>query len=288
MSSTLNASESFDPADREFGREPIGAPLLTAVVFHIALFAGGFVFAWLSGLFPHNIWGGNNEGGAVQVSLVSSALPLPQDRPPNQNVLATDKPSDAPPPPAPKEKATTDDSSIPIPTKIEPPKKQADKKQEASTAPKQVTPPPVPAKTSPHNQPTPQDNKAQFGEQSSSQMNRSTLPTTTSANGQVAVTAGSKGFNYPFYVETIQRKVKENTYKGEVDPRTPVGSRSYLIFTIRRDGSPSDVRLDRSSGSPTLDAACVRAARRVDTFGPLPSPPSDGNLSVSYYCDYDR
>ena len=32
----------------------------------------------------------------------------------------------------------------------------------------------------------------------------------------------------------------------------------------------------------------ARAARRVDTFGPLPSPPGDGNLNVSYYCDYDK
>jgi len=117
-------------------------------------------------------------------------------------------------------------------------------------------------------------------------MARTTQPTTTSANGQVAVTAGTRGFNYPYYVENIQRKMGNNLYRGEVDPRTPAGSRTYIIFTVRRDGGATDVRLDKSSGSPTLDQACVRAARRVDTFGPLPSPPSDGNLSVSYYCDY--
>jgi protein TonB len=289
MSNLLQASEPYAQFEREFRPEPIGRPLVTALLFHLALLGGAAAFAFMAGLFPHNTWGGANDGGAIAVQLVSNALPLPQDHPPTDNVLATEHPSEAPAPPAPKAQATVDTSAIPIASKIEAPKKQADKHQEASKPLKPVVTPPMTAKASPHTQPNPKlDNRAQFGEQASTAMQRTTMPTTTSANGQVAVTAGSRGFNYPYYVETIQRKVKESTYRGEVDPRTPVGSRSYILFTVRRDGSPSDVRLDKSSGSPTLDQACVRAARRVDTFGPLPSPPGDGNLSVSYYCDYDR
>jgi protein TonB len=283
MSNAVHISDQFEP---EFRREPIGKPMMAAVLFHLLLIAGGIGFALMSGLFPHNSWGGANDGGAIAVQLVSSALPLPADKPPNDNVLATEKPSEAPAPPAPKAKETVDESAIPIPSKIQPPKKQAKQKQQASIQPKPVIPPPI-ARNSPHTQPNPKmDNRAQFGEQSSSSMARTTQPTTTSANGQVAVTAGTRGFNYPYYVENIQRKMGNNLYRGEVDPRTPAGSRTYIIFTVRRDGGATDVRLDKSSGSPTLDQACVRAARRVDTFGPLPSPPSDGNLSVSYYCDY--
>jgi periplasmic protein TonB len=286
MSSAL--SEQFDHIERAFTPEPVVRPMLKSIGFHLALIAGGIGFAFLADLFPHNTWGGANDGGAIAVQLVSSALPLPQDRPPNDNVLATEHPSEAPAPPTPKAQATVDTSAIPIATKIEPPKKQADKHQEASKT-KPVVPTQTTAKASPHTVPNPKnDNRAQFGEQASTQMARSTMPTTTSANGQVAVTAGSKGFNYPYYVETIQRKVKESTYRGEVDPRTPVGARTYIYFTIRRDGSVTDVKLDKSSGSPTLDQACQRAAKRVDTFGPLPSPASNGNVLVSYYCDYDR
>jgi protein TonB len=285
MSNVMHVSGQFEP---DFHREPIGKHMVAAVLFHVLLIAGGIGFAFLDGLFPHNSWGGANDGGAISVQLVSNALPLPADHPPNDNVLATETPSEAPAPPAPKAQATTDTTAIPIPDKIQAPKKEAEKKQEASKPLKPVIPPPI-TKASPHTQPNPKlDNRAQYGEQASTQMARSTQPTTTSANGQVAVTAGARGFNYPFYVETIQRKMKDNLYRGEVDPRTPIGARSYIIFTVRRDGSTSDVRLDKSSGSPTLDQACVRAARRVDTFGPLPSPPSDGNLSVSYYCDYDQ
>jgi periplasmic protein TonB len=283
MSNAVHASDPFDPA---FKREPLSKPMIAAVLFHLALIAGGIGFALMAGLFPHNSWGGANDGGAIAVQLVSNALPLPADRPPNDNVLATEKPSEAPAQPAPKAKATVDETAIPIPSKIEAPKKQADKHQQASTQPKPVIPPTV-ARNSPHTQPDPKlDNRAQFGEQASSSMARTTQPTTTSANGQVAVTAGTRGFNYPYYVETIQRKMGNNLYRGEVDQRTPGGSRAYIIFTVRRDGSPTDARLDKSSGSSTLDQACVRAAKRVDTFGPLPSPPGDGNLSVSYYCDY--
>jgi protein TonB len=117
-------------------------------------------------------------------------------------------------------------------------------------------------------------------------MQRSALPGTTTTLGQSTVTSGGRGFNYPYYVDGINRKVQQNTYMGEVDPRTPKGAQANILFTIRRDGSGSDIKMDRSSGSPTLDRACLRAAQRVDTFGPLPSPPSDGPLIVSYHCDY--
>jgi protein TonB len=286
MSNIRQTAGQLEPLDQDFVREPLGKPMIFAILFHVAIFTGGLGFALLSGLFPHSNWGGANDGGAIAVQLVSSALPLPADRPPNDNVLATDKPSDAPAPPTPKSQATVDNSAIPIATKVEPPKKAADKKQEASKTPK-AAPQETISKASPHPVVTPNQDKARYGEQSSSSMARTMQPTTTSANGQVSVTAGTRGFNYPFYVETIQRKVYENTRMGEVDPRTPRGTRVYVLFTIRRDGSMADLRVDKSSGSPTLDQACQHAVRRVDTFGPLPSPASEGNLSVSYYCDYN-
>jgi protein TonB len=285
----MQASRQFDEIERELTPEPIARPMLGAIALHVAIIGGAIAFASLQGLFPHNIWGGANDGAAIAVNLVSNALPLPADHKPNDNVLATEHPSEAPAPPAPKAKETVDDKAVPIPIKTDTPKKPADKKQEAAKPIKPpVTPPPPVAKANPHPQPmTPPDNRAQFGEQSSSRMQRSTLPTTTSANGEVAVTSGSRGFSYPFYVEGIQRKMQQNMYRGEVDPRTPKGTQANILFTVRRDGSVSDAKIDKSSGSPTLDRACIRAAQRVDTFGPLPSPASDGNLSVSYYCEYN-
>jgi protein TonB len=261
--------------------------MVFAIVFHALLIFGGLGFAMLNGLFPHNTWGGANDGGAIAVNLVSNAIPLPADHPPNDNVLTAEKPSEAPAPPTPKAEATVDTKAIPIASKVTPPKKQAEKKQEASKPVKPPIAPPTVAKASPHTPvPTKPDNRAQFGEQSSSAMQRATQASTTSTNGQVAVTSGSRGFNYPFYIEGIQRKFAQNGFRGEVDPRTPKGARTYIFFVIKRDGTPTDVKLDKSSGSPTLDRACVRAAQRVDTYGPLPSPASDPPPNVSYYCEY--
>jgi protein TonB len=272
----------------EFAPDPIGRWLFWAVLFHLVLGASGFIFGLLSGFLPHNFWGGANDGGAIAVQLVSSAVPLPQDRPPNDNVLATEKPSEAPAPPAPKAKATEDQTAIAIPNKVTQTKKQAEKRQEAVTPPKPVKQQPtqqMARNVVPQPIPKPQ-NRAQYGEQAASNQQRAIQTATTSANGQVSVSSGAKGFNYPWYIEAMQRKFAQSGFRNEVDPRTPVGSRAYILFVIRRDGSPSEIRMDRSSGSPTLDRACLRAAQRVDTFGPLPSPPSEGNANVSYYCEY--
>ena len=87
-------------------------------------------------------------------------------------------------------------------------------------------------------------------------------------------------------MDQINRKMTASWNRYEVDPRTPKGTRSYLVFTIHRDGSPTDVKLDRSSGSPTLDRSCIRGAQRVDTFGQLPGGYRQSVLKVSYYCEY--
>ena len=85
---------------------------------------------------------------------------------------------------------------------------------------------------------------------------------------------------FPWYVDQINRKMAQNWNKCEVDPRTPKGARVYLIFTIHRDGTVSGVQLDRSSGSPTLDASCERGVQRVDTFGNLPAAYNQSTLKV--------
>jgi protein TonB len=91
---------------------------------------------------------------------------------------------------------------------------------------------------------------------------------------------------FGWYVDQINRKMANSWYKQEVDPHTPRGARVYLVFTIHKDGSPSDVQLDRSSGSATLDRSCQRGVQRVDTFGTLPSAYNQNSLKVSYYCEY--
>ena len=183
----------------------------------------------------------------MQVSLVSSALPLPADEL-NQNVLATETPSQAPAAPSPKQQQRVDrdgDSDS----------RQAGEAQAAEHAEDAAAPAAA------------AQNVAQYGEQAGSLMPHQVQ---TGSNGPTTV--GDNGFAslYPWYVDQINRKMGSTWNQYEVDPRTPKGARVYLIFTIHRDGSVSDMQLDRSSGSPTLDTSCERGVQRVDTFGNLP------------------
>jgi periplasmic protein TonB len=264
MSSVLEGTEHLE---RELTPEPIAGPAAGSFAIHGALLAALTIYGFLGGLFHHNFWGNQGPGSAMQVSLVSNAIPLPNNQPMNQNVLATEKPSEAPAVPSPKEQWKVDETAIPI--------------QGKKVKPQQKTTP----KTQPHQAQPQQDNVARYGEQTGTSIPRAMEPQTGS-NGPTAVGDSDFASMFGWYVNQINIKMANSWYKQEVDPRTPKGARVYLIFTIHRDGSPGNLRLDRSSGSPTLDLSCERAVQRVETFGPLPSAYRQNTLMVSYYCEY--
>jgi len=264
MSGVLEGGESLE---RELTPEPIAGPAVGSFLLHGMLLAALVLYGLIGGLFHHNFWGNQGVGGSMQVNLVSDALPLPNNQPVNKNVLTTEKPSQAPAPPSPKKQEQVDEKAIAILGKVVKPKEE-------------TTP-----KTQPH-QPTPaQENTARYGEQTGTVIPRSTQPQSGS-NGPTATGDADFASRFGWYVDQINNKMANSWYKQDVDPRTPQGARVYLIFTIHKDGSPSNIQLDRSSGSPTLDRACERGVQRVDTFGALPAAYSQSTLRVSYYCEY--
>lgn len=245
--------------------EPFAKPAASAVLLHCGLVIAIVLYGIVGGFFHHNLWGGAGPGGAIQVNITSS-IPLPSDHPPNQNVLATEKPSEAPAPPQPKAKQQEDETAIPIQGKPKKPEQQ------------QVQRTPVKPQ-----EPVPQ-NKAQYGEQAGTAMPRTSQSGV--ANGPTTLTDANFGSLFGWYVDNINRKMDANGYRSLADPRTPKGAKASIEFKIHRDGSQSDVRLDRSSGSASWDSVCVRAAQRVDTFGPLPSGYRDSYLQVYFDCTY--
>ena len=130
MSSLLdgNRSAKDDRLERELTPERIAAPAAGSVALHLAL--AGFIVGYgiLGGFFHHNLWGDAGSGGAIQVNLVSSALPLPSDQPPNDNVLATQTPSKAPAEPAAKARQAEDETAIAIQGKKVKPKEKTQPK----------------------------------------------------------------------------------------------------------------------------------------------------------------
>lgn len=99
---------------------------------------------------------------------------------------------------------------------------------------------------------------------------------------------GDFGAKYGWYVDVVRRKVSENWLKYEVDPRISDASRCYVTFDITRSGQPTNVRVEQSSGVPSLDVSAVRALQRIDSFGPLPGDYSGSKVSVEFWFDYHR
>lgn len=248
--------------EQELTPEPVFKPAAYSFLLHGGLAAAIVLYGVLGGFFHSRIWGSQGSGGAIEVNLVNSVIPLPAVHAPNENVLATDTPSEAP---AEQSKAqhAVDETAIPIVGHHH--------KPQPVTTPRNQQPPPAPT------------NRAQYGEQAGSSMPQAV---NSGPPGPTVVGDGDFGSRFPWYVNQINAKMATSWYKLEVDPSTPRGSRVYLTFTIRRDGSPTDIQIDRSSGSITLDQSCLRGAQRVDTFGPLPQGYHQSTLRVSYYCEY--
>jgi len=273
----------------ELEHDRIGGPAAGSLMLHIGVVAAVALYIFLVGRFHGGLWGNNESApGAIQATLVSSAptIPLPSENRPTDNVLATQTPSQAPAPPAPEKTVQAPPpEAIPIPEKKPPPPKvkQAPQKAEAPVKPepkKTVTP-----TSTRHAQPVPnQRDRAYFGEATQSNIPRS-MTSNPNGNNPVAVNGGDFGARFPWYVDLIRRKTAQNWLTQEVSPDTPAGARVYLSFVIARDGTPSQIRIAQSSGSPSLDSSCLRAVQRVDTYGPLPGGYNGNTLSVSYYCE---
>jgi protein TonB len=269
MNSVLEGGEQLE---RELTPDRIGAPAAGSILLHAALFGSILVYAIIGKFFHHNFWGAPGAGSAIQVSLDSASIPLPSDQPKNENVLPSEKPSQAPAPPQPKAKEAIDETAIPIQGKEQKPQKEKPPQTVAKTLLKQ--PPPK------------QDNRAEFGEQAGSKLSRSTFAQPKQADQPVSVSNGDFGSRFPWYVDGIKRKVSQNWIRQQVDPGTPKGATVQIYFKVNRQGAPTGFRINTSSGSPTLDRSCLLATQRVDTFGDLPRESNDQWLDVTYDCTY--
>jgi protein TonB len=216
-------------------------------------------------------WGTGGGGDAMGVTLVSS-VPLPANPNQTQNVLANESKGLTHSEPKPQAKE---------PDAIAIPDKNAKKKPKPVTSESHLKPPP---------EPEPEvNNVVPFGEGGPVSGPYGVF-NAGGAKGGFGVTGsgGDFGTRFAFYVQQIQRKVSENWLKYEVDPSVSQSQRVYITFDVSRDGHPSGIRVEQSSGVPSLDQSASRALQRIDTFGPLPSDYSGNKISVEFWFDYKR
>jgi protein TonB len=233
--------------------DPFGGGMGLSIALHL-LIAGGIAAAIYFGATHFDSFGSHESSvGAVQASMVD-AIPLPTKAPSvKDNVLTPDNVNIAPPPP-PKEATQTPPKATDIEVKAQPRpiKLAADEK-------------PAPPK---HPQPTPPTTKATTGE-AASQIPQAIAQ---AKNGTATLTVEDRNFGvrYSYYQDIMQRAIGQAWYTQEADPRTSVGKSVVLIFDVNPDGTPSNVHVKTSSGSPTLDTSAVHALERVNGFGPTP------------------
>ena len=260
------------PANTEifFEHDRWGRNVAWSAGLHVAVTVAIILYALIAHGSRGEGWGSGGSGDAIGATLVRT-IPLPATPAQTENVLANDSKGLTQSLPKTREK---EPDAIPIPDKNA---KQKPKPQTSATQRKPQPEPDEDSNVVPYGQGGPVSGP--YG-----------VFNAGAAKGGFGFTGGGGDFGtrYAYYVGAVQRRVSENWLKYEIDPRINQAQRVYLTFDISRDGRPSNVQIEQSSGVPSLDQSAVRAIQRIDTFGPLPSDYSGNKVSVEFWFDYKK
>lgn len=258
-------------ADIFFEHDPWRRPLTWSAILHGVLFGAIILYSVVH--LPGDSWGaGTGTGGDAMSATLVSTIPLPASPIKTPNVLANE--------------STGLSQSVPRPKELEEPTAIAIPARDAKRKPREKIPSvdrakpiqPIPEATNvvPYGEGGPVTNLYGF--------------TSGGAKGGFNFTGGGGDFGnrYGWYVNAMRNKISENWLKYEIDPRISTAARCYVTFDITRSGQPANIRVEQSSGVPSLDQSAVRALQRIDSFGPLPSDYSGSRVSVEFWFDYHR
>lgn len=241
------------------------------------LLASGGVHAFLLALLLVTVpmdqrgepWGGPG-GGAVQVSVVRSIPGVPLPRPPvvTQSRVATEAPglhSAEPPKPTPAERAV----ELPRFGETQQPR------------------PPRPKRRSEPTPPSP------IGAIPSGGGGPPALPYTSfqmggSEGGMEFGGGGGFGNRYPWYVDSVRRRISSNWLQSTVDPYVKWAPRAVITFEVLRDGTVVNIQMLQSSGQPSVDRSAVRAIQDSSPLDRLPSDYSGNKVLVEFWFDFRR
>jgi protein TonB len=237
-----------------------------SVLAHLAL-AGAVVLipaAWM-GLHPAP------EEVVMTVSLAGEIGPQSGGR-----QVEAAQPVQAPAPPPPR------------PEPVVPPAAKAPEMIAPTKAPPKKTPPPpvkqAPADASARTKPT-TGPEVQPGDAIAN-----TGATSRTPFGGLASGAGGTGarldvgnFCCPQYLAAMQERILRNW-----ESRQQSLGIAVVTFVVQRDGTITDVGVERSSGNATLDFIATRALRLTQRIPPLPPEYTNSTLSVRMTFEYQR
>ena len=87
-------------------------------------------------------------------------------------------------------------------------------------------------------------------------------------NGLGANIEGAEALGYSYYLNSMLTRISDNwlnPYAGGPQVLT-----ATVVFTIERNGTIKDVKLEKKSGDATYDASCERSLLVTDKLPPLP------------------
>jgi len=246
-----------------------------SVLFHISLTALLLAGVWLER--TGESWGGPGGGdSAVKVNLVgavSAGIPMPPTINPTDSQVIDPTKGLNMEEPQPKPPVQPKDTT-PIP-KFEKEKPLPPSKK--SKVFENKTPPP--------------NNAINYGKGGNPRMptGYSQEPGPLSNSGIAASGPGGGDFanRYGWYVAAIRRAVNQNWMQNTIDPavRAARRAKTTVTFTINRDGSVKNIRIEESSGNRSMDDSAQRALLSIDRFPPLPSDYSGTYVNVTF--DFD-
>jgi len=242
----------MEPGYYPIGRDPVGKAFAGSLVTHgvvIGLLAASGIF----NLTKNNFGSPHASSGSVGVTMVKT-IPIPRHEGP-VNPLANDTTSIVPQAPAPvklqKQVKAPPEKAIPIPDKVEKPKKLSPQQQV-----RDLFRPPEPYKTNQVLSNTPQAaNTPMYGMQG--------------AGGIDIGPASVLGARFGAYEALMRDRISQHWNTASV--HSLPSQRCAVSFTIARNGTVSNVQVTQPSGDYLLDTSAKRA---VLDANPLPALPS--------------
>jgi len=215
--------------------------------------------------------GGNSDSG-VKVNLVSSAgLPMPQPTVVTESRTVDPTKGLAKEEPKPKPEPVIDATKIPKFDKNKPPPPS-----KASKTLENKTPPPENA--------VPYGKGGQMNVPSGYAMQPGPLSGGLAIGGQGG---GEFAARYPWYVESVRKRIQDNWLQNTIDPsvRASHSAHAIVTFTIQRDGTVKNIRLEQSSGNRSMDDSAMRALFSIEKMVGLPSDWRGQTVDVTF--DFD-
>ncbi|HXE74234.1 MAG TPA: TonB family protein [Candidatus Xenobia bacterium] len=260
-------------------RETLKQPLVVSSAAHLML----IILALFNFPLSHQRgepWGGPG-GGAIQVNAVRSLPGVPLPRPPvvAENLAASESPSlyQQEEPKKGKEELKAkrkEERATELPRFGEEPKKRPPARQAARREEPQALPPGA--------IPTPS------GQGGPAALPYTAFQTGGGEGGLSFGAGGTFGGRYPWYVESVRRRISGNWLLAGVDPGVRWAPRAVMSFEVLRDGNIVNIQMLQSSGVPSVDRSCLRAIRDSSPLDRLPSDYPGDKVYVEFWFDFRR